>query len=267
MEKICLFDTHAHYDHELFEGKGPQIITQLIESGMLQGAVIPAITEASNFQRHMFPPERYPTIFFAAGLHPKRAINTPLWDAEKKAIFDELLAEPRTVAVKTGLDHCKKKLTDGQKAHQTVFFRYFIQVANQNDLPLVLHVRDAIDTVIEVLHHDPPQTEAVVHCWTADYATAKVFMDAGVTRFGIGGMLTRPDMDSLRDCVKRLPLSALLLETDAPFVKPEGFTGAINTSETLPLIAKRIAGLKDLPLHTVVEALQQNAMTFYRLSI
>lgn len=262
----ALFDTHAHYDHPLFEGKGPQLLRELLTRQAVGGAVIPAIAFDSNGNRELFPPEDFPTVFFAPGLHPKYAVNEPLWDRDRREAFSRILEEPRSVAVKTGLDHSRTKLTEGQKEHELHFFRFMRDLAEEHGLPLVLHVRDAFPEAAAVLREKPLSTEAAVHCFTGGPREARELTEAGVTRFGIGGMLTRDGMDALRDCVRELPLQALLLETDAPFVRPKGFEGKVNTSETLPVVAELIAALKGLPAETVTAALQKNAEEFFRLS-
>lgn len=235
-----LFDTHAHYDHPWFED-GAAVVRQLYQDGVINGVVIPAIRYESNYHREMFPAEEFPYVYFAPGLHPKHATNEVWWDATKRAEFEALLQDPRTVALKTGLDFAKEKLTDAQKEHQTRFFKYFIRLANERKLPLVLHVRDAAWEAIEMLRGNPIQVEAVVHCFCYDLAVAREMMQVGVTRFGIGGKLTKEDMGDLRLCVKELPMSAILLETDAPFVKPEGYEEKLNTSVTMMGTARLIA--------------------------
>lgn len=263
MNEHGLFDTHAHYDHPLFKGKGPELVSELFDRNVINGAVIPAITFESNFNREMFPADNFPQVYFAAGIHPKCATNEAWWDDKKRADFETLAEDPRTVAIKTGLDFYKTKLSDGQKAHQIRFFNYMINLANDRRLPLVLHIRDAAAEAIEVIRQNPLSVEAVAHCYTYDAATAQEMMSVGINRFGIGGMLTRTGMDGLRECVKELPLSAILLETDAPFVKPKDFDGEVNTSENLTEIAGLIAELKGIAVDEVVQAVQKNAMEFY----
>ncbi len=205
-------------------------------------------------------------MFFAAGLHPRYAVNEAWWDGDKREAFARILAKPRTVAVKTGLDFSRAKLSQGQKDRQLRFFRYMIELANEHGLPLVLHVRDAAAETAAVLREKPLRVEAEVHCFTGGLEIARELEEAGVTRFGVGGMLTRDGMDPLRDCVAQLPLSALLLETDAPFVKPKGYEGAVNTSETLGITAELIARLKGLPPEEVIAAAQRNALEFFGIA-
>lgn len=262
-EKSCLFDTHAHYDHLLFGGNGPQIVRRLFENNVVDGIVIPAITYDSNFNREMFPVELFPNVFFAAGLHPKCATNESWWPDAKIEEFEKFLSDTRTVAIKTGLDFSKKKLSDGQKENQIRFFKYLIGRANDTGFSLVLHVRNAVAEVISVLREERLKVEAVIHCYTYDKETAQELMEAGITRFGIGGMLTRENMEPLRECVKDLPLSKILIETDAPFVKPVGYSAALNTSETMIDVVKLVSMLKQLSIEEVVNSVQANAHCFY----
>jgi len=217
--KCCLFDTHAHYDHSLYAGQGPQIVRRLFENYVVDGIVIPAITYNSNFNRSMFPDELFPYVFFAAGLHPKCATNEEWWPDSKKEEFEVILSDTRTVAIKTGLDFSNKKLSNGQKEHQIKFFRYLIRRANDKGLPLVLHVRDAAGEAIRVLTEEGLKIEAGAHCYTHNKEVAESILEVGITRFGIGGMLTREGMDPLKECVRDLPISKFLIETDAPFVR------------------------------------------------
>ncbi len=266
MYKMPLFDTHAHYDHPRFEQKGPQLVKTLIENRVLNGVVIPAITYESNYNRKNFPEHEFPTVYFAAGLHPKHAANRSVWTDVEKAEFEtHFLIDKRTVAVKTGLDF-SIQLSEQQKIRQVCYFEDLIDLANKHSLPLVLHIRASAETAVEILKEKPLTVEAVVHCFTYDYATAKELMSVGVTRFGIGGMLTRDGMDSLRECVQKLTLTSLLLETDAPFVKPKGFMDYANTSESLVTTANLIADLKGLDARASMGVLQSNAYDFYRLN-
>jgi TatD DNase family protein len=265
MKKTPLFDTHAHYDHPLFAGVEAPVLEKLFKMGVLSGVVIPAITWESNYQRELFPRERFPECFFAAGLHPKAATNEKWWDDEKKTAFSELLKDPRTVAVKTGLDYCKKHLTDAQKEHQIRFLRYLIQQAGENGLPLVFHVRDAMDEFIQMLRETPLKTAAEVHCFMGDAKTAEKLMSVGITHFGIGGMLTRDECESLRECVKHLNLDRILLETDSPFVKPKDCTWELNDSSNLMGTAELIARLKGVDTEEVVAAAEKNAREFFAI--
>lgn len=259
------FDSHAHYDHELFNGNGPSVVQELFRSGLLCAAVIPAITYESNFNRHLFPAEQFPFIYYAPGLHPKYATNTAFWTKAQRQEFLSVLELPHTVAVKTGLDFKKTTLTDGQKQLQIKFFRLMIEIANEKHLPLVLHIRDAVEEAIAVLTETPPLFGAVTHCFTYDPHTTQRLMNAGVTHFGIGGKVTREENIPLQEAVRLMSWEAILLETDAPFVRPQGITDALNTSANLPLIAQKIAALKNTEITDVMSVTRCNAFRFFGL--
>lgn len=261
----CYFDSHAHYDHALFDGQGAVLLQQLFDEGLLCGAVIPAISYDTNFHREMFPSERFPQVYYAPGLHPKYALNTPAWTKKERSAFMTLLEQPNTVAVKTGLDFHHPPYTAGQKRHEADFFRLFIRIANEKNLPLVLHIRDAAEETIEVLTETPLQVPAVAHCATFDADTTKRLMAAGITHFGIGGKVTQDAYTDLQEAVRWLPMEAILLETDAPFVKPKGWTESVNTSAALPQIAHIIADLKGLSPEEVAQRTKDNALAFFGL--
>ena len=87
MKKVPLFDTHAHYDHPLFENKGPQIVRELFEKEIINGVVIPAISFESNYLgRERFPEQEFSYVYFAAGLHPKAAAIRRVWTDSEKLI-------------------------------------------------------------------------------------------------------------------------------------------------------------------------------------
>lgn len=262
-----LFDTHAHYDHPLFEGLGPDILSKLLTERIINGCVIPAISYESNYNRDLFPYEQFPTVYFAAGLHPKSATNEKYWDKQQKMDFNRIVDDPRTVAVKTGLDYSKTRLTSAQKEHQERFFKYLIGVAKQKRLPLILHIRDAVNESIKILRENKAVVEAVIHCFVYDYDVAEMMMNAGVTRFGINSMIGKEGMDGLRSAVKQLPLEKLMIETDAPFIKPDGFVGSVNTSMNLMGTVEAISDIKQISLTNTIKILDKNARDFYKLSI
>ena len=141
-----------------------------------------------------------------------------------------------------------------------------IDLANRKGLPLILHVRNAAEEIIEIVNENPLNVNAVVHCFTYGTDIAQSMKSVGITKFGIGGMITRDNMDGLRKCVKEMPLSDILLESDAPFVKPKGFNEKINTSKTLIDVAANIAELKGLSVSEVVQATNHNTMSFLSLT-
>lgn len=257
------YETHAHPDHELVESQ-TEYVSKMREAGIVRMVVAPITYESNYTSMELFPAKEYPEVLFAKGLHPKCATNTALWNRERKEEFRKLLSDPRVVALKSGIDLCKKKLQPNQIQRQFEFLQMFMDMAEEVKLPLVLHIREAAETTLSYLMEHPLKSEAAIHCFVYDKDLMQQFIDAGVHYFGIGGMITRSENDALREAVKEMPLSMILLESDAPFVRIEGETAGLNSSDiALPATAKKIAELKGVSVEEVIQATYENACRFF----
>ncbi len=262
--KPLLFDSHAHYDHPSFKSRGPEIIKELREKG-LDKVVIPAITFDSNCQvRKMFPKDEYPFVYFAAGIHPKVISRVGRFISFAESVRN-YCDDERTVAIKTGLDFSNDNLTGIQIAKQKEAMDILMEIADSYELPLVFHIRDAYDESINIFKQKDLRHGAVVHCFNASYDVYQAYMDVGITHIGIGGAVTYEQNAELRECVRKMPLEMIVLETDAPFQKPVGWLEGPNTSLSLYQIAEAIADIKGLSRDELIEETYKNASALYRL--
>ena len=141
-----------------------------------------------------------------------------------------------------------------------------IAYANDYSLPLVIHVRDAVDDLVQILEEMPLQVEAETHCATFGPAIAARLIEAGVTGFGLGGMVTREEMEPLREMVSFLPEEYILLETDAPFVRPANHPGGVNTSAVLPAVAAEIGAIRKTTAENIIRIANRNAQRMFKVS-
>lgn len=257
------FETHAHPDHPLVQDK-EEYINSMREVG-IENLVIAPITYESNYtSMELFPKDKYPGVYFAKGLHPKYALNLPLWDEKQKEDFCELFKDSRVVAVKTGLDFSKKKIQEHQKKRQYDYLKLFMSIAAEYQKPLVLHIREAAEEAIKFFGENPIMVPAEIHCFTYDKDMMMRFIDVGVKYFGIGGMVTRSDNYALQEAVKLMPLEMILVESDAPFVKIDGETSKYNTSDrAIPAVVKKIAEIKGITEEKVAKVTYANAFKFF----
>lgn len=235
------FETHAHPDHPLIEDRAGYV--RNIRAVGIDKMVIAPITYESNYQSmDLFPVNLYPDVLFAKGLHPKCAINNPMWGKYEKEKFCELLLDKRVVAVKSGIDLSKKKLQEKQIERQYDFLKMFMEMAKKYNKPLVLHIREASQEAIDFFKKNPLPVRAEIHCFTYDKDVMMQLIDVGIRFFGIGGMVTRSENFDLQEAVKEMPLDMILIESDAPFVKVEGDIGRVNTSSrAIPTVVRKIA--------------------------
>lgn len=254
------FDSHGHYDHPRLDG----LLTDSVMF-FVGNAVIPAITWESNYSgREKFPEETYPYIFFAAGIHP-RYINRLEWNAKKDDEFEQLLKDERTVAIKTGLDYSDETLDDIGKSRQREYLDRMIGFANKTGLPLVFHVRDAMDAFISALMVHKLEVDAEIHCFNGTQTDVERLQYVGVKYFGIGGLVTRDNADALRWALTTIPDDRILIETDAPFLKPKGMKGKNNTPCSLMVIASEIARIKERVPSDISIMTYKNAASFFNI--
>lgn len=232
-----IFDIHAHYDHKRFNSNRDDILKEIYNNDIIK-VVNPAISYDSNFimQEKLI---NYPYIYFAVGIHPKMIIQKTHKneDIQREQSLRSLINKSRVVAIgETGLDyHYSTEFKD----RQTLWFHKHIQISQDMKLPLILHIREADNDAINILKQYFFNSNAgIVHCFNGNYQLAKTYLDMGFL-LGIGGTITYSDMHDLHNVIRCVPLSSIVLETDAPFVKPLGWIGK-NNSLSLPLIIKTL---------------------------
>ena len=273
-------DTHCHYDLPPLLARRWELLRACRAAGV-RAVIVPAITAGSN--RTMRAALDYaqnpallsetgcsaddlPRLFFAAGLHPARlwgpdALPPQQWEP----VLREAAAAPGCVAIgETGLDHHLPFPEPGLAALQADCFSLQLCLAEELRLPLILHIRDAYPDALALLRQHPLREGGVVHCFTADWDTARRFLDLGLS-LGIGGAVTREGADALRDAVRRCPADRLVLETDGPYVKPAGWTGP-NSSLSIPGgIARFTAELRGVPEAELAGETTRNARALFHL--
>ena len=251
-------ETHAHLDHDRLNGKPDELLKELPAYG-IQRVIVPAISYESNFQaRQLF--QSIPWVFFAPGIHPNRI---PMYKEADDGCYRNLhtlAALQDSVAIKTGLDYYR---TTDKKAQerQREWFHRLIDLAQDRKMPLILHIRQADDDALNILKEEF-SGEGIVHCFCGDYTLAMKYIALGFC-LGIGGAVTRPDMTELRYAVRRIPEEYIVLETDSPFVLPEGCPGRTNTPCNLPIIAQAVADMRETCVQNVADFTTRNAKRIF----
>lgn len=191
----------------------------------------------------------------ALGIHP-----CDVTDA-KEGWAERLLAiakDPRVKAIgETGLDNYHDK-TQHAVQYEALLQHAFI--AKKLDKPLVIHMREAKEPM--KLFLDELKHPGILHCFSEDYETAKYAIDRGMY-ISFSGIVTFKNAVTLHDCVKRLPLDKILLETDSPFLAPTPFRGQKNKPAYTKYVCDRVAEIKGLSWEVVAE---QTTKNFFQLT-
>ena len=256
-----LIDTHCHLDAAEFAADRDAVVAASRAAGV-SALVIPAV-ETANFRAVRDCCQRYPQCYPAYGLHPlylERAGDADLATL-RRWLGDELGGATPPVAVgEIGLDFYAPGF---DAASQESFFVEQLKIARDFDLPVLLHVRRAVDQVLKCLRRIGVR-RGIAHAFNGSRQQADEFIRLGF-KLGFGGAMTFPGATRIRALASSLPLDAIVLETDAPDIPPCWLDGGRNTPVELPRIADTLAELRAMPSAPLCAATTANALTLLPL--
>jgi TatD DNase family protein len=249
-----LIDTHCHLDASEFDHDREQVIARLRLAGVAS-VVIPAV-EVANFETVRKMAGREPGFVYALGIHPlyvDRAQDDAI-EQLRNALVDAR-GDPALVAVgEIGLDHFVPGL---DLDRQTRFFQAQLKLAAEFDLPVILHVRRALDTVLKHLRR-AGLSGGIAHAFNGSVQQAQAFISLGFA-LGFGGAMTFERALRIRDLAATLPDEAFVLETDAPDISPSWVHPGRNEPGELAGIAETLASLRRQPVRELVLRTAANA--------
>lgn len=195
-------------------------------------------------------------VFACVGVHP---LNVDKYDSSFMLQFKELIKISKVVAIgEIGLDYYYSK---ENKELQIKVFREFLELAENNDLPVVIHSRDATQDTINILKEY--KVKGIIHCFSGSLEVALEYIKMGYY-LGIGGVLTFKN-SKLYEVIKDIPLEYIVLETDAPFLTPEPFRKFKNESKYIPVIAECLAKYKGVSVEEVMKKTTKNALAVFSI--
>jgi len=261
-------DTHCHLDAAEFDADRDAVREAARQAGVTR-CVIPAV-HAAHWPQVARLAERHGDAY-ALGIHP---LYVPQAQEADVLALDRALTErrddPRLVAVgEIGLDFFVPELcTPPMRERQWFFYTAQLKLAQKHGLPVILHVRRSADLLLKGLRQCPV-VSGIAHAFNGSTQQAEAFVDLGFV-LGFGGTLTYERSLQLRRLASALPLSALVLETDAPDIPPQwlyqtaeqralGVPQGRNSPAELPRIAQVLAGLRGLCLADLAVATSANA--------
>jgi TatD DNase family protein len=263
---LRLFDTHVHLQDRAFASDRDAVLARARHSDVLEMVVV-SESEASS-QRAGELALKDEAIWAAVGLHPHNAKDA---GDDFELRLRGLAEQPRVVAIgEIGLDfHYDRSRRDVQR---DVFIRQ-LAVAATRDLPVVIHSRSALAETLEVLEgwskgrieQGATAPLGVMHCFGYDVAAAQRFVALGFM-ISIPGTVTYPRADSVRDVARWVPDEALVIETDAPVLAPQGHRGKRNEPAYLRETAGCVATLRGASLERIAELTRANAHRLFRLA-
>lgn len=254
---MILTDTHTHLYSEQFKEDIDEVVQKAINLGISRfflpnidsGYTAALLALAKKYPDNMFP---------MMGLHPcsvKADYQQELTHVEK------MLSEHQVVAIgEIGIDLYWDKTFFKE---QQVAFRHQIRLAKANNLPFVIHCRDAFDEIFEILDEENDENmRGIFHCFTGTLEQAEKIIAYGGFKLGIGGVVTFKNA-GLDKVVEQINLEHLVLETDAPYLAPVPYRGKRNESAYIIEIATKVANLKQVSLEEVAKITTSNSKTVF----
>ena len=250
------FDSHAHLDDARFAQDLDEILGNMASRdvrGMMNiGCDLPS-SEAS-----VRLAERYDWIWAAVGSHPDDADQV---DEGRILTYRRLARHPRVKAIgEIGLDY---HYEDVPREIQQHAFRLQLALAEELELPVVVHEREAHGDALSIID-EYPSVKGVFHCFSGSPELAQELIRRG-WYIGFTGVVTFKNARKAVETARCIPLDRILIETDCPYMAPEPFRGRRNDPSYVPLVAQKIADVRGLPLDTVAQATWENARRLFRL--
>ena len=252
-----LIDTHCHLDFPEFDNDRDEVIQRAKNQGIDYIINIGSSLEGSRKSLELS--RQYDFIYATVGCHPHEADR---FDSELQSALEQLSKKDKVVAIgEVGLDYYKNySKVENQKA----LFISLVKLAKGSGLPLVIHNRQAQENTLKILKEAIP-VKAVVHCFSGDENFLKECLGLGFF-ISFTCNITYKKAENLRALVKITPLDRLLLETDAPFLPPEGFRGKRNEPLYVKYLAQELARIKEVSVEEVAQITTDNAKRFFNLS-
>ena len=252
-----IFDTHAHYDDEQFDTDRDDLLNTMAENGV--GTIVNVSAAYESCERVVRMAQRYPFMYAAVGVHPDEVGSL---DDEKFDGLKKLFKNDKVVAVgEIGLDYYWDN--ESHKLQKEWFIRQ-LELARELNLPINVHSREAAQDTMQVIKEYGKGLDGVIHCYSYSKEMAQEYVKMGFF-IGIGGVVTFKNARRLKETAETVPLSAIVLETDCPYLAPEPYRGKRNDSSLIKYTAEKIAEMKGITYEEVVRRTEENARKLYRL--
>lgn len=257
------FDSHSHYNDEKFDLDREEIIIKTRDEGVTKFVCAGYDVSSSKFSFKLA--NDYPFIYSICGISPN---DVPESKEEIESLVNEIEniikndTSKRVVAVgEIGLDYYWNK---ENKELQKKAFAEQIKIANELNLPIVIHTREAVMDTIEILKEYKVNNKGVFHCCPLNRELVKEGLKLGFC-ISFAGPVTFKNSKNADEIISLVPNDRMLIETDSPYLSPEPLRGKRNDPRNVKYIAQKIADVKNISLEEVLKMTYDNACTIFKI--
>lgn len=255
-------DTHVHLYDEAFVDDFNEVIRRAQDASVTK-VVMPGIDSSVHGEMVRCADQLKGFAYPAIGLHPTSVKES--WQDELEFVSKNIDQYGFVAVGEIGIDgYWSKEHIEEQK----IAFREQILMAVKRELPIIIHLRDSIEEILAVLDEVKNMginnLRGVFHAYSGSLETYRLIKKYGDFKIGIGGVITFKKAH-IADILENIPLDDILLETDAPWLTPTPYRGKRNESSYIPIIAQKIAEIKNISIEEVADITTKNAMTLFNL--
>ena len=254
---IMAIDTHAHVFDEQFNLDYDDVIKNAF-SNNINKVVIVGFSKETNLLAQKLAKE-YPNLYPTAGIHPSEANSV---NKDDITLLEEFINTNKVYAIgECGLDYY---WVSDNKDQQKWLFIEQINLAIKYRLPLIIHCRDAIGDIYDILKQYKGKLRFVMHCYSGSLEMAREFIKLGGF-ISLGGPVTFKNAKMPKEVAINLPLDRLMIETDCPYLAPVPHRGKRNEPSFVRLVLEEIANLRNMEKEELEEILDNNSINFFNL--
>lgn len=256
-----IFDSHAHYDDEKFNEDREEVIKSIYEEGITKCINIGCDIKTSENSIKLS--KKYDFIYATCSIHPSEIPQTEqeLWKQLVK-IKEMAKINKKVVGIgEIGLDYHWNK--DNIELQKKAFIEQ-INIANELNLPISIHTRDAIDDTIEIIRNYRVNKNGVLHCCPFNRELVKQGLQAGYY-IAFGGTSTFKNSKNANEIIEMTPIDKILVETDSPYLAPEPLRGTRNDSRNLKYVIAKLANVKGISEEEMAKATYINACKLFNI--
>ena len=251
-----IFDSHAHYDSEAFNDDRKELLHALPSQGVC--GIINCASDMASAITSLELADEFDFIYAACGVHPHEA------EGCKQGYIDvlrKLCSEEKCVAVgEIGLDY---HYDFSPREKQKEVFSAQLALANELDLPVIIHDREAHADTLELVKKYRPK--GIIHCFSGSAETAKEFLRLGMY-IGFTGSVTFKNVNKILLAAEVVPEDRILLETDSPYMAPVPYRGQRCDSSLIPATAERLAEIRGTDAQTLINKAFENGCRIYGIN-
>ena len=250
-------DTHAHIFDSQFDDDREAVIMRIKEANINKVVVVGFSKETNYLAQNLAL--KYDFLYPTVGYHPSEA--NEITDEDILSLEETIKTNKVYAIGECGLDYY---WVSDNKDQQKWLFRKQIELSIKYDLPLVIHCRDAVSDVYDILREYNGKVKFVMHCYSGSVEMAQNFLKLGGF-ISLGGPVTFKNAKTPKEVAVAVPLERLLIETDCPYLSPVPYRGKRNEPSYVRKVLNEIATLRNMDVNKLEEILDNNSIKFFNL--